>query len=1198
MRQPNSLSHPLRGGVWLLDVIARFLSTFLEVFVVTFSQLWGTMKLENNTIRLAATDLSNHLSCRHLTTVELAVARGTKKIPLWKNPDSWVLQQRGLEHEQSYVEHLRAAGRSVVDLREIEVEGHAIAETAAAMERGIDVIVQATMHSGRWLGRADVLCRVDRSSKDKPSKLGEWSYEVYDCKLAQDTKAETILQLSLYSELLEAVQGVLPESMYVVRPVEGFVPEPYRVLDYAAYYRQVKSRLEEVVDRSTGRQATYPEPNAHCSVCRWWGECDKGWRKDDHLSLVAGITRLQQKQLALWQVGTVEKLAALPLPLQNRPERGSPESYVKVREQARVQVASREQATPVFELLPVEPERGLMQLPAPSSADLFFDIEGDPFVGTAGLEYLLGVASLDDDDGHPLYASRWAVAAFQEKAAFEWFIDLVLERWSANPGLHVYHFGAYEPSAIKRLMGRYASREDEVDRMLRASLFVDLHAVVKQAVRAGVEEYSLKSLEPVYSFTREIALREARFAKRVVEHCLELSRPLDDQQTSAKTLEAYNRDDCISTLALRNWLEQQRNAVIQSGIDVPRPQPKDGAPPAAVGERQQRVAVLFEALTRDIPVEPRERSEQQAACWLMANLLDWHRREDKAGWWEFFRLKEMSDEDLLYEKTAIAGLQFKQRLSAEKNKPVDRYAFPQQETSIHAGNAAQDREQEIGDVEEVNLFARTIDIRKKKKTADTHPGSIFVYEQMNSTTLKESLFRLGTWIQANGSDASGPYRAARDLLLRRRPRIRGSAGGTLAGQEENTLDAARRIAVSLDSSILAVQGPPGSGKTYTGARMICELIRQGKKVGITALSHKVIRNLLEETIRAAKEMGLADLRCVQKVNDRSEVAPACLQEVQDNAEALKALQVEDAQVLAGTAWLWSRQEFFEAVDVLFVDEAGQMSLANVLAVAQATKNVVLLGDPQQLEQPLKGSHPEGAEASALDHVLAGSKTIAADKGLFLDQTWRLHPKICSFTSELFYEQRLASRPGLDRQEVRGHEWLGGRGLLFVPVEHEGNQSTCLEEAERVAEIVRSLLRPQVMWVDKDENQRRFKLDDIVIVTPYNAQVAEIANRMPGARVGTVDKFQGQEAPVVIYSLTTSSSDEAPHGMEFLFSLNRLNVATSRARALCIVVGSRQLLEPECRTPRQMQLANALCRYLEMADVAAPAIRANLLAASS
>ena len=1134
------------------------------------------MKFENSAIRLAATDLSNYLSCRHLTTVELAVARGTKRAPLWKNPDAWVLQERGLEHEQNYVEYLRDLGRSIVDLREIEADEHAIAETRAAMERGADVIVQATMRAGRWFGRADVLCRVE-----KPSKLGDWSYEIYDCKLAQQTKAETILQLCLYAELLQAVQGSLPEFMHVVRPVEGFVPERYRVLDYTAYYRQVKSRFEEAIDDGTGEQGTYPEPNSHCSVCRWWRECDARWRRDDHLSLVAGIARLQQKQLAAWQTTTVEKLAVLPLPLHNRPERGSPESYVKVREQARVQVASREQDVPVFELLPVEPERGLTQLPEPALADIFFDIEADPFVGTAGLEYLFGVASLNAGE-EPLYESRWAVSAPQEKAAFEWFVDLVMERWSANPGMHVYHFGAYEPSAIKRLMGRYASREDEIDRMLRASLFVNLHAVTKQAARVGVEEYSLKSLEAVYSFKRDVELRDARFAKRMVEHCLELGRTLDDMK-SAQTLEDYNKDDCVSTLALRKWLEQQRNAVIGSGQNVPRPAAEDGSPPAKVDERQQRIAALFEALTRDIPIEVEQQSEEQKAGRLMANLLDWHRREDKAEWWEYFRLRDLSDEDLFYEKSAIAGLQWMQRMSMERKIPVDRYSFAPQETDVRKGELHYRREK-IGTVEAVNLFDRTLDIRKMKRTADVHPSSVFSYDYVPSNELKESLFRLGTWIHENGIDAPGPYRAARDLLLRKRPQIDGDGGGALVRQGESTLEAARRMVLSLDSSVLAVQGPPGSGKTYSGARMICELVRQGKKIGITALSHKVIRNLLEQVVSAAEQMKLQHLRCVQKVGGKSDTPPPFILEVEDNAEVLQALQAKGIQVAAGTSFLWSRQEFFEAVDVLFVDEAGQMSLANVLAVAQAAKSVVLLGDPQQLEQPLKGSHPEGAEASALDHLLAGAKTIAPDRGLFLDQTWRLHPKICSFTSELFYEERLASRPGLEQQQVSGHDWLGGNGLWFVPVDHEGNQNVCPEEVEQVAALVESLVKPRVMWVDKDGKQSRLTMQDILIVTPYNAQVSEIAKRLSGVRVGTVDKFQGQEAPVVIYSLTTSSSEEAPHGMEFLYSLNRLNVATSRARASCLLVGSRHLLEPDCHSPRQMQLANALCRYLEMAQV--------------
>jgi superfamily I DNA and/or RNA helicase len=284
--------------------------------------------------------------------------------------------------------------------------------------------------------------------------------------------------------------------------------------------------------------------------------------------------------------------------------------------------------------------------------------------------------------------------------------------------------------------------------------------------------------------------------------------------------------------------------------------------------------------------------------------------------------------------------------------------------------------------------------------------------------------------------------------------------------------------------------------------------------------------------------------------------------------------------------LWSREDYFEAVDVLFVDEAGQMSLANVLAVSQAAKSIVLLGDPQQLEQPLKGSHPEGADVSALEHLLDGARTIAAEKGLFLERTWRLHPKLCSFTSEVFYEGRLNSREGLDRQCVENHPCLDRAGLWFVPVGHEGNQNSAPEEVERIADIVDTLIQPGVNWIDDGGKTRPLQLNDILIVAPYNAQVSDLVARLPGARIGTVDKFQGQQAPVVIYSLTTSSPEDAPRGMEFLYSLNRLNVATSRAQAIVIVVGSPRLLEPECRSPRQMQLANALCRYVEMAHVTA------------
>jgi uncharacterized protein len=350
-------------------------------------------------------------------------------------------------------------------------------------------------------------------------------------------------------------------------------------------------------------------------------------------------------------------------------------------------------------------------------------------------------------------------------------------------------------------------------------------------------------------------------------------------------------------------------------------------------------------------------------------------------------------------------------------------------------------------------------------------------------------------------------------------------------------------------------------------------------VGITANSHKVVRNLLDKVVETAAEKG-TEIQCVQKVSDPGEDTPN-IRCVKKNEEVFTALR-GSTRVAAGTAWLWAPPEAFESVDVLFVDEAAQMSLANVLAVSQACQALVLLGDPQQLEQPMKGSHPQGTDVSALDHLLQGNATIAADQGLFLEETWRLHPDICAFTSELFYEGRLRSRPGLEAQTVRSTSRVRGTGLRYLPVKHEGNQSASLEEAAAIRDLVAEILDSRATWIDPHGVERPVGLQDILLIAPYNAQVFELQELLPGARIGTVDKFQGQEAPIVIYSMTSSSYAEAPRGMEFLYSLNRLNVATSRARCVCVLVGSPALFEAECRTPRQMQLANAFCRYLEIA----------------
>ncbi len=1145
------------------------------------------MKLETDTLRLSATDLANHLACGHLTALDRGVAEGRWKPPDWFRPEAEVLRAHGLEHERAYLAHLESQGRHITRLDDDADGATGLERTVAAMCAGADVIAQATLAAGRWLGRADVLLRVER-----PSKLGAWSYEALDTKLARDTKAGAILQLCLYSELLEDVQGTRPEHMYVVPRRPDFPLETYRVEDYLAYYRLVRRRLEAAVDAETPTAPhTYPEPVPHCEICRWWPRCDGQRRADDHLSLVAGISRMQMRELKSREIEKLATLAVEPLPIAWKPARGAKEGYGRAREQARVQLAGRTEQRVLYEGLDLAPGRGLAMLPAPSTGDLFLDFEADPYVDEGGLEYLFGwvvlnVARADMlalEFGPPDYQRRWALDRVGERRAFEELMDTIMERWRADPGMHVYHFGAYEPGAVKRLMGRHATREAEVDRLLRAGRFVDLHAVVRQSLRASVEEYSIKKLEPLYGFERQQPLDRAGVALRVIERGLELGAAPAPDDDSVRIVEAYNRDDCLSTRALRDWLEGLRANLVSAGAEIERPPEESGAPSEQIGEREARARELAQRLLEGVPELAEDRSEEQQAQWLLAHMLDWHRREEKAPWWEYFRLRELSDEDLLDETAALSGLEHLERIPS-KREVVDRYRFPAQETRIREGDkihAPLPDGREIGEVVEIDFAARTVSIKKRGIWAERHPSAAFAHDTVPAREQAESLMRLGEWVAAHGVDAPGQYRAARDLLIGRGPRLAARNGGPLEAPGESGVDAALRLALTLDRSALAIQGPPGSGKTFTGARMIGELVRAGKQVGVCAVSHKVITNLLREVVGAAGDRGR--VACLQKVRKKGDSAYPGIAESTDNAEVREALRSRRARVAGGTAWMWSRPEFSEAVDVLFVDEAGQMSLANVLAIAQSASSIVLLGDPQQLEQPIQGYHPPGTAVSALEHVLRGAQTIPPDRGLFLEETWRLPPAICDLTSELFYERRLHAHPGLERQSLVGETAFPGSGLWYVPVVHDANQSASREEVAVVAELVGSLMRDGVRWRDREGQEHPLRLQDILVIAPYNAQVADLTAGLPeGARVGTVDRFQGQEAPVVIYSMTTSTPEDAPRGMEFLYSPNRFNVATSRAKCACIVVGSPRLFEPDCQSPRQMKLANAFCRFLEAA----------------
>jgi len=1163
----------------------------------------------------SATDLVAYLACEHLTQLERAALAGLVDRPIRNDPELDVIRKRGFEHEARFLAELRAAGRSPVT---IELDGSAAdrgeelrmaaARTIEAMATGADVVYQATFFDGTFRGHADFLLRVE--APDRPSRWGPYHYEVADTKLARHVKASAVLQICSYVDQLEAIQGVRPARLHAALGGSARTVERLRVDDYMAYYRSARDRfLQAMADEAAPTYppaGTYPEPVDHCEVCRWAAECATRRRADDHLSLVAGISSRQRRALTERGVSTLEALGELPLPMTPRLEGTSERALLRVREQARIQLEGRRELWPKHELLlpenggPIELERGLASLPPPAPGDLFFDIEGDPYAFEDGLDYLFGV--LETDGTFHAFWSREADGEFSlpaEQRAFERLIDFIMERLERDPGLHVYHYAPYEPTALKRLMGRYGTREAEVDRLLREGVLVDLLRAVRQSMRASVESYSIKKMEPFYGFTREIDLRDAGSSIVAFEQWLELGDGERPAATHLERIERYNRDDVVSNRRLRDWLETCRDELARlTGQDVPRPAARVEPLPQELTESYARTQALVDRLADPavVGLDPSARSPEQQARWLLAQLLGWHRREDRSMWWEFHRLMDLTPEQLVDEDKPIGMLEPIGPLDApRKGKQTWRYAFPPQDFDLGRGGVHDPAQKQarpdaspfswqVGEGAVVDVAAGTVDFRRSIDEA--HPRAIVPLDWVRTTELQASLVELGEWVAAHDIDGDGPCRAARDLLIGHPPRVGQAPGEALRRPGETDLDAARRLALTLDRTTLPIQGPPGSGKTYSGARMILTLLAQGQRVGITGTSHKVIGNLLRAVLEAASDAPGVAVRPVQRGEKEQVLDDVRVTHGKDTGDVRARLDDHRANLAAGTPWLWASSKMIDAVDVLFVDEAGQISLANVIAISRAADSLVLLGDPQQLDQPLKGSHPPGADRSALAHVLAGQATMPPGRGLFLETTWRLHPELCAFTSEVFYDDRLEPEPHLSVQRLFTNGAAPGEGagprLLEVLTVGADNESPT--EADAVARLARTLVEAGASWVDQEGVRRPIGWEEVLIVAPYNAQVGAIKRRLPAeARIGTVDKFQGQEAPLSIYSLTTSSPELAPRGMDFLYSRNRMNVATSRARCVAVVVASPSLLRVRARTPEQMRLANALCRFVELAS---------------
>lgn len=1069
-----------------------------------------------------------------------------------------MIMDAGVVHEKRVLEMLAAEG----EVTHIPAGPDRAGATLRAMADGAPVIYQAYLEQDRFMGLADFLVRTEGASY-----LGDYHYEVWDAKLGQSMKPYYAVQLCCYAEMLAGVQGCLPKHVGIFLATGERCRLPLR--DFYYYYRVLKAGFCDFQDGITS--SAPPDPADYREHGRWSGHAENLLKQADDLSFIANIRSTQMKRLRQAGIRTVHGLLAS----RNVRVAGLAENTQKrLCDQAELQVASAGCIVPKYRVLPHDRDGiGLSLLPPASPADVCFDIEGYPLI-PGGLEYLLGVTHLEA--GSPRFADWWAHNRDQEKRSFQDFIAWIFWKRQQDPAMHIYHYAPYEKTALLRLAARYGCCEAEVDELLRDRVLVDLYAVVRQGLLIGEPAYSLKNIEHLYMPKRTGEVATA--GDSIVYYHAWRQKPDGDDWKSSPTLRLirdYNEADCDSTWMLLEWLRglQRDSRIVYTGPCVE-------VSSTELSPRARMAATMLE----EVPSGPERDADRWRVHRLLAHILEFHRREDKPVWRDLFDRSSSTDAELEEDADCLAGLE----RTGTPPVPVKRsfeyeYQFnPKQETRLREGDAcyfSHDLKTRI-EIERLDFDQGLLAFRMgKNRPAPPQRLNLIPDEIVPAKMIVDAIERL---VQAY-RDIGRISGALEDFLYRRHPRIMGRDCGPIISERADQLQGAIDTALKLNHSTLCIQGPPGCGKTYTASRMIAALLAAGKRVGIMSNSHRAIDLLLTQGVKAARTDGLSFTAA--KVGGEQDGGVDYYRTAGDLFK-LKAMP----DLVGGTAWVFSHPDAAGVFDHLFVDEAGQVSVANLVGVAASAANLILIGDQMQLDQPTQGTHPGESGHSGLQYLLQDKPTIPDDLGIFLRRSWRMRPEICGFVSDAVYDGRLSAEAVTSRRELRLGEGHPRRltvpaGVAYVPVEHDGNQCESEEEADTIADILRELSAAKI--VDRGKT-RPFSQDDILIVSPYNLQVRKLERRFPGIRVGTVDKFQGQEAPIVIVSMAASTADSAPRGIEFLFSKNRLNVAISRAQILAIVVASPKLARTKCARLDQIQLVNLFCRIVLMKEGASTA----------
>jgi predicted RecB family nuclease len=1141
-----------------------------------------TNDVSGNLARLSPTLAGTFLGCSASAAWTLEVRRGLREAAEpTDDPQAALIVRKGHEHEAECLAGLKKRCGDFVEIPSGALMAR-FAATVDAMERGVPLIYQAALTEGSWLGYADFLMRIE---DDCPRWA--WSYEPWDAKLARNARPEHLLQLSLYADLLGKLQG-RPAAQGCLMLGTGESEIPYKVerfpLQEVRYYvRRAARRLEAfATDLPTGLA---PQPCGYCSKCNWLAACEARWEDVDHLCRVADITKKQTQRLIEAGVSTASMLASL----NDRRIAGiAPGTLFRLAQQARLQKLSTASGLGALEIIPHHPGLGFDRMPIANTGDLFFDFEGDPMY-SGGLEYLCGVlwqATIGEEEGEPVpgylrlrFRAFWAHDRVQEKQAFIELMAFLMARLAHSPDAHLYHYAPYEKMALRRLASMHATAETTVDELLRTNRMVDLYRVVRESIRVGEPGYSIKNLERFYMPARTTAVVSGGDSLVIYDRFRETG-----ESSLLNDLRDYNRDDCLSTLLLRDWLidcgkqagRWPPTADVSTETSTRGSESEDDRQDKRE-ERERAQAALETVLVAD-PETPDAGARQ-----LMADLVGFHRREAKPAWWAFFDRQERSVEELEDDDECLGGCvaDGKDWIGNEKRSLTFRYGYREQETKLHEGSAVYIAAtgEPAGTILALDEASGIVTLKRGAAKGELpRELSLIPGGPLNTDTLRDAIWMVASDMAAGGH--AFPHITA--ILRRDAPRFSGRSVGAPIIEPvdredpDQLLEASKRAVDALDRSWLVIQGPPGSGKTYTTSHLIVSLIRAGKTVGVASNSHKAIDNVLHAVEERLVEIGETVRLIGQKKDSGDETfnGRGFIESVANNADMDQTIPL-----IGGTAWVFARPELIASRDVLFVDEAGQVSLGNLVAMAAAAKSIVLVGDQMQLAQPIQGAHPRDSGRSALDHLLEGHAVVPPDRGIFLSKTWRMHPALCSFISAAVYEGKLQSEAGCAKQQLvltkDAHPALKVAGLSFFPVEHEGCRQKSNEEAQATRNILMSLLGQHV--IGRDGQKRTITLGDVLVVAPYNMQVNLLRSRLPdGTRVGTVDKFQGQEAEAVIVSMTTSGADDMPRDALFLLSRNRLNVAISRARCLAVIVASSGLLDLVANSVDEMRLANLFC----------------------